>query len=576
MTQPFGRVLEGRTLAGRYALEQMIGSGGMSVVFAGRDQVLGRPVAVKVVSLPAEAEGMRDNLRERFRREAASAARIPHHPNVVQIFDYGTDPELDLDFIVMELLRGRDLKQALVEGPPPLEEALRILRQAARGLAAGHRVGIVHRDVKPANVFLVGDDGAHEFVRMLDFGIAKPMEGEDSDSITTVGQLPHSPAYASPEQLDVGGAVSPSSDVYQLGLIGYELLTGDRPFGEGERTRIRGGEEIPPPETSRWRAVPTSIREVIARALRRDPAARYADAADFAEALHGAEDPTILYTAAPVAADAALVDATMEAPPRPAPIPVAAAPEPIAAAPAPAVGVRVGGAARGPARPIPRALWLIPVFLLAGLLLWALTRGGDDDGEPVADAGAAAPDSTQVSAYDEEFVGLQGQASERLEKEAEENGDTAASIPTPAADAGDESEPRTSERAEDAAAVQAAVLDANDAWVQGDLDRHMSHYGRRVDYYAEENASRSFVRNDRRENMRRYDKREMTIRRQAIEFRPDGRARSLVDKTWVFEGSGERWRGSMRLELILEKQDDKWLIVSEKSANVDYSRKEKI
>ncbi|HEU4453039.1 MAG TPA: serine/threonine-protein kinase [Longimicrobium sp.] len=570
MTQPFGRVLEGRTLAGRYALERVIGSGGMSLVFAGRDQVLGRPVAVKVVSLPAEDEAMRENLRERFRREAASAARIPHHPNVVQIFDYGTDAELDLDFIVMELLRGRDLKQALAESaPPPLEEGLRILRQAARGLAAGHRVGIVHRDVKPANVFLVGEDGAHEFVRLLDFGIAKPMEGDDSDSITTIGQLPHSPAYASPEQLEAGTAVSPSSDVYQLGLIGYELLTGDRPFSEAERTRIQGGEELPLAHTPRWSAVPAPIREVIARALRRDPAARYADAADFAEALHAAEDQTVLHAGPAVP----IVDATLEAPPRPAPIPVAPVPTPgPAAAPAPA-GVPVAAPARTPAKRISPALWLVPLFVIAAALIWALTRGG---GEETAAAPLTPPDSTRLGAYDEEFVRLQGQASERLEETASQ--DSTAPIPPPSPAAGDEEsvpERETDERAE-AAAVQAAVLDANQAWVEGDLDRHMSHYARRVDYYSEENASHAFVRNDRRVNMRRYDSRQMTIRRQAVTFRPDGRARNLVDKTWVFEGSGERWRGSMRMELILEKRDGNWVIVSEKSADVDYSRKERI
>ncbi|MFL5540676.1 MAG: serine/threonine-protein kinase, partial [Longimicrobiaceae bacterium] len=223
MRQPFERLLVGRKLAGRYELEEAIGAGGMSVVYRGTDRVLGRPVAVKVVALPADSDEVRENLRERFRREAGSAARIAHHPNVVQVYDYGTDADLDLDFIVMELLRGRDLKEALRQGPVPRGEALRILGEAARGLAAGHREGIVHRDVKPANVFLVGEDGRVDYVRILDFGIAKPMEPGDDESLTLTGtgQLPHSPAYASPEQLDPDAPVTPASDVYQLGLIGY-------------------------------------------------------------------------------------------------------------------------------------------------------------------------------------------------------------------------------------------------------------------------------------------------------------------------------------------------------------------
>ena len=254
MRQAFERALVGRTLAGRYELAEAIGAGGMSVVYRGTDRVLGRPVAVKVVALPAENEEVRANLRERFRREAGSAARIAHHPNVVQVYDYGTDAELDLDFIVMELLRGRDLKEALKQGRVPRDEAVRILGETARGLAAGHEQGLVHRDVKPANVFLVGEDGRVDYVRILDFGIAKPMEPGDDESLTLtgMGQLPHSPAYASPEQLDADAAVTPASDVYQLGLIGYELLTGERPYADPERQRIRGGEEVAPPESAAW------------------------------------------------------------------------------------------------------------------------------------------------------------------------------------------------------------------------------------------------------------------------------------------------------------------------------------
>ncbi|HVG44762.1 MAG TPA: serine/threonine-protein kinase, partial [Longimicrobium sp.] len=294
MRQAFERALVGRTLAGRYELAEVIGAGGMSVVYRGTDRVLGRPVAVKVVSLPAENEEVRDNLRERFRREAGSAARIAHHPNVVQVYDYGTDAELDLDFIVMELLRGRDLKEALASGRIPPGEAVRILGETARGLAAGHAQGLVHRDVKPANVFLVGEDGRVDYVRILDFGIAKPMEPGDDESLTLtgLGQLPHSPAYASPEQLDADAAVTPASDVYQLGLIGYELLAGERPYADPERQRIRGGEEVEPPESAAWTAVEPPLRAVIARALRRDPAARYPDAGVFADALEAADGAT--------------------------------------------------------------------------------------------------------------------------------------------------------------------------------------------------------------------------------------------------------------------------------------------
>ncbi|HEX8831899.1 MAG TPA: serine/threonine-protein kinase, partial [Longimicrobium sp.] len=398
MKQPFERLLLGHTLAGRYRIDEVVGSGGMSVVFRGLDQTLGRPVAVKVVSLPADSEGMRANLRERFRREAASAASIPHHPNVVQVYDYGTDPALDLDFIVMELLRGHDLKERLARGTPQPGEAMRIIRDAARGVAAGHRAGIIHRDVKPANVFLVGVDEM-EFVRVLDFGIAKPLRAGVEESLTTIGQLPHSPAYASPEQLDPDLPVTAASDVYQLGLVAYETLTGERPFTQTEREHVRSGEEVALQPTDRWEAVPGPVRAVIAQALRTDPASRFADAAEFVEALVAAEqDGTVLHVA-PVPTETVtsveppiVVRPTPEpvlTPAPPAPAPVVSAP---AAEPARARGVPVVEPPRTPPstsarRPRSPLLMAVPLVLVALLAVWALSRRGDDPAT-VAAAGA--------------------------------------------------------------------------------------------------------------------------------------------------------------------------------------------
>ena len=155
-------LLKGRELAGRYRIEEVIGRGGMGAVYRAIDQRLGRPVAVKVITASAGNDpDVRERLRARFRHEAASAAGLPHHPNVVPVYDYGTDDELGLDYIVMELLRGEDLATRLQRGGvPPMAEALRILQHAARGVAVGHRAGLIHRDVKPGNVFLVqhGDD----------------------------------------------------------------------------------------------------------------------------------------------------------------------------------------------------------------------------------------------------------------------------------------------------------------------------------------------------------------------------------------------------------------------------------
>ncbi|MDQ3555170.1 MAG: serine/threonine protein kinase, partial [Gemmatimonadota bacterium] len=155
----FEGLLAGRVLVDRYRVEEVIGRGGMGAVYRAKDERLGRAVAVKVITVTGGADpAARDRIRARFRHEAASAARLPHHPNVVPVYDYGTDPTLGLDFLVMELLRGEDLASRLgTAGPPPLPAALHILQGAARGVAVGHRAGLIHRDVKPGNIFLVRD-----------------------------------------------------------------------------------------------------------------------------------------------------------------------------------------------------------------------------------------------------------------------------------------------------------------------------------------------------------------------------------------------------------------------------------
>jgi len=562
MRQPFERALVGRTLAGRYELGEAIGSGGMSVVYAGTDRVLGRPVAVKVVALPAESDDLRANLRERFRREAASAARIAHHPNVVQVYDYGTDPELDLDFIVMERLRGRDLKQALAHGGLPRGEAVRVLREAARGLAAGHREGIVHRDVKPANVFLVGQDGRVEYVRILDFGIAKPLEPDTDDALTltTAGQLPHSPAYASPEALDPEVPVTPASDVYQLGLIGYELLTGDRPYSESERKRIREGEAVPLVETPRWSAVPAPLREVIARALHLDPARRYPDASAFADALADAEDHTLLH---PGREDERTAFIAVAPPPVVTPEPRAgdgdAAPAvtPLATEPVSDEPLSIPSPVR-PGRRWAPGVWGIPVLLLLLLAaLWASRR------QRGASAGAVQQDTGAVAALHDRFLRLEGAAAAAL---AGVGTDTADSVETPPP--ADSAKPDTMAQAMDAAAVQRVVIDLHAAWSAGDLDRMMSHYADRVDYYNVARATRPFIRRKVAETVRGYATRKITLNRQAVMMVRPGVARVLVDKEWDFSGRGKRWYGSMRQELMLREQDGSWKITSEKSVEL--------
>ena len=217
-------LLTGRVLAGRYLVEEVIGRGGMGAVYRAQDPRLGRAVAVKVIMVPGADAATHERLRLRFTREAQLAAGI-RHPNVVTVHDYGTDDELGLDYLVMALLEGEDLARRTAGGQRlPTAAALAVVSQAARGLAAGHRRGLVHRDVKPGNLFLEVDEHGEAHVRILDFGIAQV--GLDEPALAAA----LSPAYAAPEQLRGGTGLSPAADVFSLAAVALYLLNGERPF----------------------------------------------------------------------------------------------------------------------------------------------------------------------------------------------------------------------------------------------------------------------------------------------------------------------------------------------------------
>jgi eukaryotic-like serine/threonine-protein kinase len=283
-------LLQGRVLAERYRIEEVIGRGGMGAVYRATDERLGRRVAVKVITLSGAADpDTRERLQQRFLREARAAAGLPHHPNVVPVYDYGTDAALGLDYLVMELLRGEDLATHLARaGRVSVADAVYILHDAARGVAVGHRSGLVHRDVKPGNIFLVQDDGETQ-VRVLDFGIAKVADDDTMSQLTQDGRAPHSPAYAAPEQLRGLGRISPAADVFGLGAVGYLLLTGERPFSDEDRNRMSLGMPVAPvPPRERNPAIPPAVDEVIRKALAFDADDRFPDAGAFAAVLQQA------------------------------------------------------------------------------------------------------------------------------------------------------------------------------------------------------------------------------------------------------------------------------------------------
>ena len=262
--------------ADRYRLERRLGVGGMATVQLAFDTRLERYVAVKLL---AEHLAEDASFVSRFRREALAAARLVH-PNIVQVFDFGTDATSGRQFIVMEYVDGHSCAELLRDrGPMAPRDAVEILTQACRGLDYAHRNGVVHRDVKPGNL-MVNTDGV---VKLADFGIAKAAEQSD---ITKVGSVLGTAAYLSPEQAR-GEPAGPASDLYALGVVSYQLMAGRLPYEAASLTDLARLQEAGPPPrlTDEVRDVPPALAAAVARALARDPARRYEDAAEMEDAL---------------------------------------------------------------------------------------------------------------------------------------------------------------------------------------------------------------------------------------------------------------------------------------------------
>jgi TonB family protein len=278
----FEVLLAGRTLADRYRVDAVIGRGAMGAVFRAMDLRLDRAVAVKVVTVEDDGAG---EARVRFRREAQAAARI-RHPHVVAVHDFGTDAALGLDFLVMELLEGEDLAARIARGPLAPDEVAAVFRQTAAGLEAGHLMGLVHRDVKPGNVFL--KRGREVNAVLLDFGVAQMDvdEGATRTHLTRMGRHPLSPAYASPEQIRGDGTLTRASDVFSLGMTVYLAATGRAPYSPTELEQLAVGVPVPLRSPSEAALAPL-VADALARSLDPDPAARPADAGELLALLEG-------------------------------------------------------------------------------------------------------------------------------------------------------------------------------------------------------------------------------------------------------------------------------------------------
>ncbi|MBK5296045.1 MAG: serine/threonine protein kinase [Vicinamibacteria bacterium] len=268
----------------KYRVDRVLGRGGMGAVYCAHDMRLERDVAIKVV----RAELLSDpDARTRFRREAQLVARL-QHPGIVSVFDYGTLPD-GAAFLVMEYVRGRDLRAVLrADGPMPPERVASLLRAIAAPVDSAHQLGVLHRDLKPENILLPDSDaGAGVGAKVLDFGVAKLLGGDgaaqENETLTLAGQPIGTPAYMAPEQL-AGASVSTRTHVFALGAIAYELLTGVPPFGRGPLVEIATRHRTGPAPIDRD-DVPPAMTDAISRALSVDAGMRPESATAFAMSL---------------------------------------------------------------------------------------------------------------------------------------------------------------------------------------------------------------------------------------------------------------------------------------------------
>ena len=280
--------LVGRTLDEKYRLDERLGAGGMGTVYRAAHLLIDRPVAIKVLN-PRYVED--EAAQVRFRREARAAGRL-QHANAVTVTDFGSTSD-GLVYIVMELLEGRTLREVLArDAPLEVARAVSIMLQISSAVAAAHEAGIIHRDLKPANIFIVQRKDAPAFVKVLDFGIAKLAaealdDDDDRHALTQVGAMIGTPRYMSPEQCD-GAHLTPAADVYSLGIILYEMLTGTTPFNGSSplAIAIKHSTHIPRPPREFVATIPPELEQVVMHTLEKMPGDRPSDGEALRRELH--------------------------------------------------------------------------------------------------------------------------------------------------------------------------------------------------------------------------------------------------------------------------------------------------
>ena len=425
----------GTLLAERYRIDALVGEGGMGKVYSAEHVLMRKRLAVKV--LRRELTSVPEVVA-RFEREAMAAGNI-EHPNVAGATDFGKLSDGAV-FLVLEFVSGRSLRDEVARGPFAVDRALHIARQIAGALSAAHAQGIVHRDLKPENVMLVEKGGDPDFVKVLDFGIAKvplgdsvPPGPKQGSPITKAGMVFGTPEYMAPEQA-LGQTVDGRADLYALGVIAFEMLSGVRPFSSQSSVGILGQQLSKPPPTVAERApdvlVPPAVEQIVRKLLARDASERYDSASEVSRAIdallapipgHGVYRYTLADGSRPSLSDAASNEVALDAPTNPLPIRVPKLEEgsPMAATPTPAgppglktnfIGFvrhferrrrRLPPAVRQALEPVPTPALLLVTLALSLLLLTVLgaglvkgvraLRGGPQATESAASGSSDAP-----------------------------------------------------------------------------------------------------------------------------------------------------------------------------------------
>jgi serine/threonine-protein kinase len=261
----------GKTIAGRYEILEVLGEGGMSTVYRARHRFIEQQYAVKIMN-PALARDA--TVRERFRREAKNAQKLAH-PNIIEIFEQG-DTEDGTAYMVMELLNGKSLAEHIAPGPMDIKRAVGLMIQMGRGIARAHDLEVIHRDLKPENIFVCKREDGTDLIKLLDFGIARSMH---DSRLTGTGELFGTPQYMAPERITTMDA-GPSADLYAMGVLFFEMVTGRLPFDAPDVTSffVKHLKEPPLPIRRLVPDVPESVASLVEQLMQKDPAQRPVDA----------------------------------------------------------------------------------------------------------------------------------------------------------------------------------------------------------------------------------------------------------------------------------------------------------